>query len=160
MGHTSGMVETSEKTSPPRRDWLAIREAHRAGMSLEGLALREGISSRYLKDGLVWADRIIPASRTASLKLRLEAHLEAAEAALARGETADAEKRARAVSALLKAAISVDDWARLAEIARKAETSEAQTHAHTREALLEELRRRLSRLDAKAGRDGTAHGLD
>lgn len=49
--------------------------------------------------------------------------------------------------------MSVDDWARLAEIARKTETSEAQANAHTREALLEELRRRLSRLDAKAGRD-------
>ena len=147
------MVETSDKRSPPRRDWQAIREAHRAGMSLEGLALREGLSATYLKEGLVWVDRISPASRTTSLKLRLEAHLEAAEEALARGETADAEKRARAVSALLKAAMSVDDWARLAELARKTETSEAQAHAHTREALLEELRRRLSRLDAQASRD-------
>lgn len=147
------MVETSDKRSPPRRDWLAIREAYRAGISIEGLALREGLSTPYLKEGLGWVERISPASKTASLKQRLEAHLEAAEAALARGEMADAEKRARAVSALLKAAISVDDWARLAEIARKAETSEAQTHAHTREALLEELRRRLSRLDAKASRD-------
>ncbi|AZU04606.1 hypothetical protein X907_2083 [Glycocaulis alkaliphilus] len=147
------MVETSEKRAPPRRDWLAIREAHRAGMSLEGLALREGITLQYLKDGLGWVERVSPASKTASLKVRLEAHLEAAEAALARGETADAEKRARAVSALLKAAMSVDDWARLAEIARKTETSEAQAHAHTREALLEELRRRLSRLDATASRD-------
>ncbi|MFC4724384.1 hypothetical protein AB6B38_06985 [Glycocaulis abyssi] len=148
------MVETCEKRAPPpRRDWLAIREARRAGMSLEGLALREGIGVPYLKDGLMWVERILPASKTASLKVRLEAHLEAAEEALARGETADAEKRARAVSALLKAAMSVDDWARLAEIARKTETSEAQAHAHTREALLEELRRRLSRLDAKASRD-------
>lgn len=147
------MVETSEKRAPPRRDWLAIREAHRAGMSLEGLALREGIGVPYLKDGLMWVERVAPASKTASLKVRLEAHLEAAEAALARGETADAEKRARAVSALLKAAMSVDDWARLAEIARKTETSEAQAHAHTREALLEELRRRLSRLDARTRRD-------
>lgn len=113
------MVETSEKRAPPRRDWLAIREARRAGMSLEGLSLREGIGVPYVKEGLQWVERILPASRTASLKARLEAHLEAAEEALARGETADAEKRARAVSALLKAAMSVDDWARLAEIARK-----------------------------------------
>ena len=148
------MVETCERRAPPpRRDWLAIREAHRAGMSLEGLSLREGIGVPYLKDGLMWVERILPASKTASLKVRLEAHLEAAEKALARGETADAEKRARAVSALLRAAMSVDDWARLAEIARKTETSEAQANVHTREALLEELRRRLSRLDAKAGRD-------
>ena len=137
------MVETCENRAPPKRDWAAIREARRAGMSLEGLALREGIALQYLKDGLMWVERVLPASRTDSLKVRLEAHLEAAEAALARGEMADAEKRARAVSALLKAAMSVDDWARLAEIARKTETSEAQAHAHTREALLEELRRRL-----------------
>jgi transcription elongation GreA/GreB family factor len=147
------MVETSAKRAPPRRDWLAIREAYRAGMSLEGLALREGLGVTYLKEGLMWTERIAPATRTGSLKLRLEAHLEAAEAALARGEMADAEKRARAVTALLKAAMSVDDWARLAESARRQEANEAQSHAHTREALLEELRRRLSRLDAQASRD-------
>lgn len=74
------MVETCERRAPPpRRDWLAIREAHRAGMSLEGLSLREGIGVPYLKDGLMWVERILPASRTASLKVRLEAHLEAAE---------------------------------------------------------------------------------
>lgn len=147
------MVETSEKRAPPRRDWMAIREARRAGMSLEGLALREGIGVPWLKEGLQWVDRILPDSKTASLKVRLEAHLEDAEAALARGETAEAERRARAVSALLKAAMSVDDWARLAESARKTQTSEAQANAHTREALLEELRRRLSRLDGRTRRN-------
>lgn len=147
------MVETSETTPPPRRDWLAIREARRGGMSLEALALREGLSAPYIREGLKWVERVAPADKTASLILRLETHLEAAEAALARGEIAAAEKQARAVSTFLKAARSVDDWARLAEIARKTETSEAYSDAYTREALLEELRRRLSRLAAFASRD-------
>lgn len=153
-------------TTPKRRDWFAIREARRAGMSLEGLALKEGITPGYLAEGLSWLERLMPQNRTASLRARLEHHLGAAEALLADGKPLEAERQARAVSAMLKAASGVEDWARLAEAARNAERSEAQTHAHTREALLEELRRRLSRLDggpsdkSEAGAAGTASGLD
>jgi hypothetical protein len=154
------------ETTPKRRDWFAIREARLAGMSLEGLALKEGITPGYVAEGLQWLERLMPHDRTASLRTKLEHHLEAAERLLADGQALEAERRARAVTAMLKAASGVEDWARLAEAARKAERSEAQTHAHTREALLEELRRRLSRLDGrppdanKAGAAGTASGLD
>ncbi|MFN3834301.1 MAG: hypothetical protein ACK4NO_00225 [Glycocaulis sp.] len=159
------MSRKTENT-PKRRDWFAIREARLSGMSLEGLALKEGLTERYLADGLQWLERLMPQNRTASLRSKLERHLEAAEGLLADGKPLEAERQARAVTAMLKAASGVEDWARLSEAARKAERSEAQTHAHTREALLEELRRRLSRLDGrppdenKAGAAGTASGLD
>lgn len=159
------MSRKTENTQK-RRDWFAIRDARLAGMSLEGLALKEGLTVRYLADGLCWLERLMPQNRTASLRSKLERHLEAAESLLADGKPLEAERQARAVTAMLKAASGVEDWARLSEAARQTLASEAQTHAHTREALLEELRRRLSRLDggpsdkSEAGAAGTASGLD
>ncbi|MCC5980873.1 MAG: hypothetical protein JJU26_04045 [Oceanicaulis sp.] len=159
------MSRKTENT-PKRRDWFAIRDARLAGMSLEGLALKEGITPGYVAEGLQWLERLMPHDRTAILRAKLERHLEAAESLLADGKPLEAERQARAVTAMLKAASGVEDWARLAEAARQAERSEAQTHAHTRDALLEELRRRLSRLDGgppdknTAGAAGTASGID
>lgn len=95
-----------------------------------------------------------PISKAAAAReARLEAALNDAEQTLADGDAPGAERAAKAISAIIRAAAELADWR-----ARRAETEEAHTSAHVEE-LRERIEKRILAIVARARSDGFREGL-
>jgi hypothetical protein len=99
-----------------------------------------------LNNGAAFAPAI--AADLAERESRWRAALAEAEAALAAGEALDAERRAKALSAIAKAAAEVEQWRVAAMAALKAEETEQDG-----EAFLRELELRIDRFRREEGLD-------
>jgi hypothetical protein len=88
------------------------------------------------------------AAELAERESRWQSALAEAEDALAAGEAQDAERRARALSAIAKAAAEIDQWRAAAMAALKAEETEQDG-----EAFLRELEIRIDRYRREQGLD-------
>ncbi|MES1203252.1 MAG: hypothetical protein ABUS57_17580 [Pseudomonadota bacterium] len=99
-----------------------------------------------LNSGAAFAPTI--AADLAERESRWRAALAEAEAALAAGEALDAERRAKALSAIAKASAEVEQWRAAAMAALKAEETEQDG-----EAFLRELEIRIDRFRREEGLD-------
>jgi hypothetical protein len=83
--------------------WRAIYAAWRAGASLEGLSKRHGMGVNYLRESLNAARRVLGEDMVFAGPGCDDPRLEPALSALARGEAGEAERQAKAVSAVVRA---------------------------------------------------------
>jgi hypothetical protein len=83
--------------------WRAIYAAWRAGASVESLAGRHGLRVTYLRESLNAARRVLGEDVMFAGPGCDDPRLEPALSALARGEPGEAERQARAVSAVVRA---------------------------------------------------------
>ena len=85
-------------------DWAAIHERYLAGETEEALAKIYGLAPSTLKERCRWITQAFPPGAPTRMLAALIRRLEEAQARLEAGEALDAERRAKAVTALVKAA--------------------------------------------------------
>lgn len=127
-----------------RASWPAMYAAWRAGASVPALAEKYGFNTAYLADGLRAAGRIWPDRLASALGAAMTRELLEAAGALEEGEPGTAEKRARALTALIKAAEALDGWRERAQAAAK---DQAMAGIDARDKLEAERRDFLERLE-------------
>ena len=100
------MVEETDETPPSGRtaDWASLYERWRRGEDPGALALAYGLAESTVVERCRWVTKMFPPDAPARLRHRFAARLRAAEAALDCGEPAEAERRAKALIALVRAA--------------------------------------------------------
>ena len=100
------MVEICEDTPPSPRQapWALIYERRRGGESAADLARVYNLAESTVKERCRWIDNAFPPDAPARLRHRFADQLRAGEAALDRGEPLEAERHAKALIALIRAA--------------------------------------------------------
>ena len=91
-------------------DWAAIHERYLAGESEEALSKIYGPAPSTLKERCRWITQAFPPGAPKRLLATLIRRLEEAQATLEAGEPLEAERRAKAVIALVKAARTLESW--------------------------------------------------
>jgi len=141
------MVETDTKT--PRRgprgvDWIAVHDRWSEGRSAGWIAERFGLTTRYVSNRCSWIDNHFPPFAPVRFKAGLARRLEDAFSALERGEPVEAERRAKALLTILRAAKAVEEWTMTMDDA--AQPAEATPEAKAEDDPRAELERRLGNL--------------
>lgn len=91
-------------------DWAAIHERYLAGETEEALAKIYNLSPRTLKERCRWIAQAFPPGAPQRLLAALMRRLEEAQAKLEAGDALHAERQAKAVTALVRAAQSLENW--------------------------------------------------
>lgn len=91
-------------------DWAAIHERYLAGETEEALAEVYGLAPTTLKERCRWIARAFPPGAPMRMLAALIRRLEEAQAKLETGEALEAERRAKAVIALVRAARALESW--------------------------------------------------
>jgi hypothetical protein len=107
------MVEKADKKQPGRgkADWAALYERWRGGDTAEALAQAFALSPVTVAERCRWLDQAFAPTDTMRLRHGFARGLVEAEAALGRGEAAEAERRAKALIALIRAARALEELA-------------------------------------------------
>lgn len=95
---------------PRNMDWIEIHDLWSAGHSPAWLAERFGLGQRYITERCAWVDNHFPPTAPVRFKAGLIRRLEAAVSAMERGEPAEAERAARALAAIIRAAKALEEW--------------------------------------------------
>jgi hypothetical protein len=95
-----------------RTPWRAIYAAWRAGASVESLSECHGLRVTYLRESLNAARRVLGEDMVFAGPGCDDPRLEPALSALARGEAGEAERQARAVSAVVRAGEALESQRR------------------------------------------------
>ena len=90
--------------------WVAIYERWQAGQSARQIAKVFDISERKIALRCGWIDQHFPPGAPARLMTHFTRELDEARKVLDAGEGVDAERRAKAILALVKAARALEDW--------------------------------------------------
>jgi hypothetical protein len=93
-------------------DWAAIFQRWRAGEDEVVLAKAFDIRPDTVKSRCRWIDKAFPRLGRLQMQASLTARLEEAEAVLVKGQALEAERRAKAVFALIRAARALETWMR------------------------------------------------
>ncbi|MFP4518806.1 MAG: hypothetical protein ACLFQ5_05065 [Oceanicaulis sp.] len=155
------MVEKSEDTppSPRRAPWALIYERWRDGESAAQLAPVYNLAESTVHERCRWIDNAFPPDAPARLRHRFADRLRRVEAALDRGEPLEAERRAKALTALIRAARALQDWSepeRAAPAAKEARSEPVDAKLALKRALLDRFKRDR---DQETGRSGVEGGL-
>ena len=123
-------VKTSRKTGPRNVDWIAVHELWSEGHGAEWIAERFGLTTRYVQVRLSWIDSHFPPVAPVRFKAALARRLDEALAALERGESVEAERKAKALQAILRAATAVEEWIMDNDAAAKPAEPSQEANAH------------------------------
>jgi len=93
-----------------RFDWIAIYEGWKRGRSAQALAREHGLGADTVALRCGWIDQNFPPGAPARLLVSFARRLDEAHQVLERGETVEAERRARALTALIRAARALEEW--------------------------------------------------
>ena len=106
------MVENSEDTaaSPRKADWPALYERWCEGEPAARLAADFNLQEKTIADRCRWLDNMFRRDDPAILRFRFTRRLHDAEAALDDGSVVEAERKAKALIALIRAARALQDW--------------------------------------------------
>jgi hypothetical protein len=91
-------------------DWASLYERWQAGESEQGLAEAFNLVPETVKWRCRWIDKVFPRFGRVQMLASLVRRLEEADSALTAGEALDAERRAKAVLALIRAARALETW--------------------------------------------------
>ncbi|MGX6647071.1 hypothetical protein ACWCOP_03890 [Maricaulaceae bacterium MS644] len=103
-------IKDEQRPSPRKADWAALYERWRIGETPEDLALAYGLAPSNVRERCRWVERMFPPDAPARLRHRFARRLMAAEAALDAGSPLEAERRAKALVALVRAARALENW--------------------------------------------------
>lgn len=139
-------------------DWAAIHERYLAGESEVALAEVYGMAPTTLKERCRWIAQAFPPGAPMRVLAALIRRLEEAQAKLESGEPLEAERRAKAVTALVRAARALESWSMdKAKTPRSAPSHQEADPAH--EDPRAELERRLLHLlDFELKQEGRGEG--
>ena len=149
-----------------RKRWVAIYAAWQAGCSSQELAQKFDLSARTIARKCGWMDRHMPIAPAARLRAEITRGLLDARRTLDTGDGISAERQAKAVVALVKAARALEDWTmNTSTTASSSETDEETTYdpkAELERRLLDyEERERKAELARRAQRQrGRSPGLE
>ena len=106
------MVENSQDEPPgaSQADWSALYELWRGGAPPGQLADAFDISESVLVERCRWLDEAFPAQAPFTLRRQFMVQLHEAQAALEAKPPLEAERRAKALIALIRAARALEDW--------------------------------------------------
>jgi hypothetical protein len=162
------MVEnprTRRKTGPRNVDWIAVHDLWTEGHGPDWIAERFGLTAHYVRVRLSWIDSHFPPTAPVRFKAALARRLDDALAALERGEPLEADRKAKALHSILRAAKAVEEWIMDNESA--AQPAEPEPEATADDDPRAELERRIANLVAEefkrepytptAGGAGAAH---
>lgn len=127
------MVEKdSESTKVGRRmvDWMAAHDLWTQGHDAAWIADQYGVNRRTIADRCAWIDAHFPPFAPVRFKAALARRLDEALASLERGEAVEAERRAKALQAILRAATAVEDWIMDNDTAAKPAEPAPEANAH------------------------------
>lgn len=93
-----------------RFDWIAIYDGWRLGQSAEGLAQTFGLKPSTITMRCSWLDQHFPPCAPRRRLAELNLLFDRAQADLESGDLAQAERRAKAVTALIRAGRALQDW--------------------------------------------------
>lgn len=125
-------------------DWLAVYLEYEAGTPAEELAERLGYQVQTIRNRACHYRQVL-VRLDINLPDRLGLHLSVAEQAIAAGQTADAERAAKAVLAVIRAARSLEQWR--GDMEKDKPDSASETDADiTIEELRAELEQKIARL--------------
>ncbi|MGJ3231323.1 MAG: hypothetical protein ACFE0P_05965 [Oceanicaulis sp.] len=155
------MVETSENTPPSPRQvpWAQLHERWRHGETAAQLAQAYNLAESTVYERCRWVDNAFPPEAPAVLRHRFTQRLRAVEAALDGGAPLEAERKAKALIALIRAARALEDWSEPALAAKPAQETRREpfdAKAALKRALLERFKRAR---DKPAGGVGDAGGV-
>ncbi|MCR9128844.1 MAG: hypothetical protein NXI12_04925 [Alphaproteobacteria bacterium] len=156
------MVEKdSENTKAGRRmvDWMAAHDLWTQGHDAAWIADQYGVNRRTIADRCAWIDAHFPPFAPVRFKAALARRLDEALVSLERGEAVEAERRAKALQAILRAAAAVEEWIMDNDTAAKPAEPAPEANAHDDPRA--ELERRLGNLldhelKRRAARGGAA----
>ena len=91
-------------------DWAALYERFRHGEDPEALAEDFNLAPETVKSRCRWIENAFPTVEAIQKLITLRIRLERAEARLAGGEPLEAEREAKAILALIRAARALESW--------------------------------------------------
>jgi hypothetical protein len=103
-------ADASRRTGPRNVDWIAVYDGWSRGDSAEHLAARFGMQVKTVSLRCGWIDQHFPPGAPVRLIDSFAQVLDEAHALLESGEAVQAERRAKALSALVRAARALEDW--------------------------------------------------
>jgi hypothetical protein len=147
------MVENPEDipTSPRKVPWALLYERWRGGATAAQLAEAYNIAEQTVADRCRWIENAFPPDAPAHLRHRFTRRLRAVEGALDEGAPVEAERRAKALIALIRAARALEDWSdpkRAAPAAKELASEPFDAKAALKRALLERFKRARDRPEA------------
>lgn len=107
------MVEKDSETpkrGPRKVDWIAVHTRWSEGRSAAWIADQFGLQPATVSLRCGWIDTHFPPTAPARFKATLARRLEASQAALEAGEPIEAERQAKALLAIVRAAKAVEEW--------------------------------------------------
>ncbi|MFW6412790.1 MAG: hypothetical protein ACOC0V_01510 [Oceanicaulis sp.] len=110
------MVENTgeaRRTGPRNVDWVAVYERWRANEEADVIATAFGLTVGTVEQRCKWLDQNFPAGTRVRTAHAFARRLEEAHAALIGGEAVEAERAAKAVYALVRAARAIEDWMKI-----------------------------------------------
>lgn len=144
------MVE--KDTESPKRgsrgaDWIAVHQLWAEGHDAAWIAAKFGLTRRYVSSRCGWIDAHFPPGAPLRFKAGLARRLEAALATLERGEAAEADRHAKALLTIIRAAKAVEEWTMDNRTA--AEPAQPEPEAKAEHDPRAELERRINNLVAE-----------
>lgn len=138
-----GSEPSRQPNTKQETDWLAIFLEYEAGVSADDLATRLGCQVGTIRNRASHYRQVLSRLEM-NLGERLKLHLSVAEQAIAAGQTTHAEKAAKAVLAIIRAARSLEQWR--GDMQKDSVPGASQTHE---EMSIEELRAELEQKIAR-----------
>ncbi|MEQ8405713.1 MAG: hypothetical protein RKE49_11490 [Oceanicaulis sp.] len=147
------MVENCEDTPPSPRQapWAVLYERWRRGETAAQLAQVYNLSENTVHERCRWIDNAFPPDAPAVLRHRFTRRLRAVEAALDGGAPLEAERTAKALIALIRAARALEDWSEpepAANAAQEAPSEPFDAKAELKRALFERFKQARDRQNA------------
>ena len=139
-------LKTRRKTGPRNVDWIAVHDLWAEGHGPEWIAQRFGLTTHYVRVRCSWVDSHFPPAAPVRFKAALARRLDEALAALERGEPGEADRKAKALHSILRAAKAVEEWTMDNKTA--AEPSQPEPEANADDDPRAELERRIANLVA------------
>lgn len=143
------MVEIAKpkrKTGPRKVDWVSLYDGWTRGRSAESLAEEYGLVLKTVTTRCGWLDQNFPPGAPGRLIASFTRTLDAAYALLESGQPIEAERYAKAIQALLRAARAMEEWSmdRRKPVAQTATEKDAEVQIEDDPRA--ELERRLNRI--------------
>ena len=91
-------------------DWVSVYEGWKDGHSAKHLSRRFGITAELIECRCSWLDQHLTPGTPQGLMAHFSRELDEARKVLDGGDGVDAERRAKALIALVKAARALEDW--------------------------------------------------
>ena len=137
----------SPKRAPRGADWIAVHQLWAEGHDAAWIANKFGLTRRYVSSRCGWIDAHFPPGAPLRFKAGLARRLEAVVATLARGEAVEAERHAKALLTIIRAAKAVEEWTMDSKTA--AEPAQPEPEANAQHDPRAELERRINNLVAE-----------